>query len=416
MSGVDGLQCYLVGGAVRDRLLGLPVKDRDWVVVGATPDDMLTRGFKQVGNDFPVFLHPHNGEEYALARVERKMGQGHGAFEFDTSASVTLEEDLSRRDLTVNAIAEASDGTLIDPFGGVDDVNARQLRHVSDAFIEDPLRVLRAARFAARFAAMNFTIDVDTIRIMSDMSASGELATLSVERVWSETERALATDAPVQFFKILRACGALAALFPEIDALFGVPQPEKWHPEIDTGVHTFMVLERASEMTDSPVVRFAALVHDLGKAATPEDQWPSHRGHEATGADLVDALCERLRAPKRYQQLARVVAAYHLHCHRAFELRAQSILKLFDNLGAFRDPQRLEAFLLACEADAKGRTGLENRDYPQSAYLQEAFAAANSIDNASIAAEGHTGAAFGEALHKARMNAVRAVKERASAG
>lgn len=401
---------------MRDRLLGLPVTDRDWVVVGATPDDMRARGFKQVGNDFPVFLHPHNGEEYALARVERKMGQGHGAFEFDTSASVTLEEDLSRRDLTVNAIAEAPDGTLVDPFGGAADIDGRQLRHVSDAFSEDPLRVLRAARFAARFASLHFTIDIDTMRIMSDMSASGELATLSVERVWSETERALATDAPVQYFRILRVCGALAALFPEVDALFGVPQPAQWHPEIDTGVHTFMVLEIATAMTTSTEVRFASLVHDLGKALTPEDEWPSHRGHEASGADLVDGLCERLRVPKRYHQLARVVAAYHLHCHRALELKAQSVIRLFDNIGAFRHPQRLDDFLLACEADARGRTGLEDRDYPQSGYLKDAFAAASSIDNARIAAEGHTGAAFGRALHNARVAAVRDVKGRAAEG
>ncbi|MEL6868814.1 MAG: multifunctional CCA addition/repair protein [Pseudomonadota bacterium] len=410
MTNLNDLDCYLVGGAVRDRLLGLPVKDRDWVVVGATPDDMLARGFKQVGNDFPVFLHPHSGEEYALARIERKTGQGHGAFAFDTSASVTLEEDLSRRDLTINAIAEREDGTLVDPYGGVADIKARVLRHVSDALIEDPLRVLRVARFAARFADLQFTIDVDTMRIMSEMAAGDELNTLSVERVWSETERALLSDTPVQYFRVLRACGALARLFPEIEALFGVPQPAQWHPEIDTGVHTFMVLEQATVLSASPEVRFAALVHDLGKAVTPVEQWPSHRGHEAAGAELVDALCERLRAPKRYWQLARNVAAYHLHCHRALELKPKSVVKLFERLGAFRDVQRLQDFLIACEADARGRTGLEQRPYPQRQYLLDAFAAAAAIDNARIAAEGHTGAAFGNALHAARLHAVAAVK------
>lgn len=391
---------------MRDRLLGLSVHERDWVVVGSTPDEMLARGFRQVGNDFPVFLHPRTQEEYALARVERKTGRGHQAFSFDTSASVTLEEDLSRRDLTVNAIAESPDGTLVDPYGGCADIERRVLRHVSDAFAEDPLRVLRAARFAARFAPLAFTIDIDTMRVMSEIAASGELETLSPERVWSETERALGGEQPAVYFQVLRACGALAALLPEMDALFGVPQSPEWHPEIDTGLHTLMAIDMAARLGADTEVRFAVAVHDLGKAITPAEHWPKHHGHERHSARLVDTLCERLRTPKRYQRLARLVAEYHTHCHRALELRPGTLLKMFDAMGAFRDADIVARFALACEADARGREGLQQRDYPQAAYLLDAFRAAQGVDNATIAAEGHEGAAFGKALRRAREAAI----------
>lgn len=391
-------------------MLDIPVRERDWVVVGSTPDDMLKRGFRQVGNDFPVFLHPRTQEEYALARVERKTGRGHQAFSFDTSASVTLEEDLSRRDLTINAIAQSPDGTLIDPYGGCTDIERRSLRHVSDAFAEDPLRVLRAARFAARFAPLGFTIDTDTMRVMSEIAASGELETLSAERVWSETERALGCEQPAVYFQVLRACGALGALLPELDALFGVPQAPQWHPEIDTGLHTLMALDMAARLGADSEVRFAVTVHDLGKALTPPEHWPRHHGHERHSARLVDGVCERLRTPKRYQRLARLVAEYHTHCHRVFELRPGTLLKMLDAMGAFRDADIVARFALACEADARGREGLQQNEYPQARFVLGAFAAASSVDNATIAAAGHEGAAFGKALRRAREAAIAGFK------
>ncbi len=395
---------------MRDRLLGLPVHERDWVVVGSTPDEMLARGFRQVGNDFPVFLHPDTQEEYALARVERKTGSGHQAFSFDTSASVTLDEDLSRRDLTVNAIAQATDGSLVDPYGGHADLDARLLRHVSAAFSEDPLRVLRAARFATRFAPLGFTIEVDTMRLMSDIVASGEMTSLSAERVWSETARALGHNTPSVYIRILRACGALAALFPELDALFGVPQSPQWHPEIDTGLHTLMAVDMAATLGASAEVRFAVLVHDLGKALTPEDLWPKHHGHERHSARLVGVLCERLRTPKRWQRLATLVAEYHTHCHRIFELRPATLLKMLDAMGAFRHPDIVAQFALACEADARGREGLAERDYPQAEYLLGALGAAQSVSNETIARQGHEGAAFGKALTREREAAIASFK------
>ncbi|MEM8546865.1 MAG: multifunctional CCA addition/repair protein [Pseudomonadota bacterium] len=407
MSVTDNLNVYLVGGAVRDRLLGLPVKDRDWVVVGATPEDMSARGFRQVGHDFPVFLHPETGEEYALARTERKTGSGHQAFAFDTTASVTLEEDLERRDFTINAIAETSDGQLVDPYGGRQDLDDRVLRHISPAFSEDPLRVLRAARFAARFAAEGLTIAPETLQLLANMVATGELNDLTAERVWQETERALGTDHPTIYLQVLRACGALAVLFPEIERLFGVPQPEQWHPEIDTGVHTFMVLTQAARLSQDVTVRFAALTHDLGKADTPPAEWPSHKGHERASVARVRALCERLRTPKRFERLASAVAEYHGHVHKALELQPKTLLKVLDAVGAFRDAEQLTRFLLACEADARGRPGFEARAYPQRALVEAAFAAAASVANAEIAAEGHTGAAFGEALRLKRIAAIK---------
>ena len=405
-----GLEVYLVGGAVRDRLLGRDVHERDWVVVGATPDDLTSRGFRQVGNDFPVFLHPDTGEEYALARTERKTAPGHGGFAFDTSAAVTLEEDLERRDLTVNAMAERPDGSLVDPYGGRDDLEQRLLRHVSDAFSEDPLRVLRVARFATRLAPLGFDIDVSTMRLMAEVAASGELETLSPERVWSETQHALACAQPSVYVKVLRACGALAVLFPEVDALFGVPQVREWHPEVDTGLHTLMVIDAAAAMGAGTEVVFAALVHDLGKATTPKEAWPKHHGHEKRSVKLVARLCERLRVPKRWQRLAEHVAEYHTHCHRAFELRPGTVVKLFESVGAFRDAEALERLLVACEADARGREGLADRDYPQADYLRGAYAAAAAVDTAMIAADGHEGKAFGEALRRARTAAVAGYK------
>lgn len=391
---------------MRDRLLGLDVHERDWVVVGSTPDEMLARGFRQVGQDFPVFLHPHSGEEYALARVERKTGQGYQGFSFDTGASVTLEEDLLRRDLTINAIAEDRDGHLIDPYGGVGDIEQRRIRHVSPAFAEDPLRVLRVARFTARFAPLGFQIEPATMQLMAEIVAAGELPLLAAERVWSETERALRSSKPSVYFQVLRACGALAVLFPEVEALFGVPQPERWHPEVDTGLHTLMVIDQAARLSDDTRVRYAALTHDLGKAVTPADKLPSHPGHERHSARLADAMGQRLRVPKAYSRLARHVAEYHTHCHRAFELKASTLLKTLEAMSGFRDPQAVEAFTMACEADARGRTGLEDAPYPQAAFVRGALEAALQVDNARIAAEGHTGKAFGEALRRARIAAI----------
>ncbi len=411
MSVLDDLNVYLVGGAVRDALLELPVVEHDWVVVGATPDNMLARGFKQVGNDFPVFLHPKTGEEYALARTERKTGVGHQAFAFDTSASVTLEEDLTRRDLTINAIAQTPDGKLVDPCGGKDDLEARVLRHIGPAFSEDPLRVLRVARFAARLAPLGFTLAPETENLMREISQSGELKSLSPERVWSELSRALMSSKPSVFIETLRTCGALKVLLPEIDALFGVPQPEQWHPEIDSGLHTLLAIDYAADQGFSGPVRFAVLLHDLGKAETPAELLPKHHGHEASSARLAAQVGERLRAPKQWIALATNVARFHLHAHTALVLRPQTLLKLLTELGALRDAGHLERFLEACIADARGRTGLENRDYPQADFLRGALAAANDVDTAEIAKTGVTGAAFGEALRAARIQKLRAYRQ-----
>ena len=377
---------YLVGGALRDEILEQPVADRDWVVVGATPKDMQEMGYRQVGKDFPVYLHPETQEEYALARTERKVAAGHQGFKFDASCSVTLEEDLLRRDLTINAIAKDSDGNLIDPYGGIIDIEMRVLRHVSPAFAEDPLRVLRVARFSAKLKPLGFSIADETLTLMTDITASGELETLSVERIWSEFQRALSYPHPQPFIYTLRHCGALQVLLPEINAMYGVPQNADHHPEIDCGVHNEMVLKQICSTSDDPVTRFAALCHDLGKATTPADILPAHHGHEERGAVITDTLAKRLRLPNDYRQLAVLVARYHSHCHRALELKATSILKLLSNLDAFRRPERFELYLQVCEADARGRRGLENRDYPQSNYLREALLAAENIDTATIAA------------------------------
>jgi len=371
------MRIYLVGGAVRDELLGLPPRERDWVVVGARPEELLAQGFKPVGKDFPVFLHPQTGEEYALARTERKTAPGYRGFETLFSPDVTLEQDLERRDLTINAIAQDPDsGTLIDPFGGQRDLRERSLRHVSPAFVEDPVRVLRVARFAARLAPLGFNVAPATLAVMREIAARGELDALVSERVWQETQRALEMPAPARFFEVLRDANALPVIFPELHALFGVPQPERWHPEIDSGVHTLMVLDQAAKLSQDPVVRFAALTHDLGKGTTPPEEWPRHIAHEQRGAALVEKLCDRLRIPNAYRELAVLVARYHLEAHRVAELRAGTLLDMLERLDAFRRPERFEQFVLACEADARGRRGLENRDYPQADHLRRARVAA----------------------------------------
>lgn len=374
------MQIYLVGGAIRDRLLGFDNADRDWVVVGATPQEMLDQGYTPVGRDFPVFLHPRTKEEYALARTERKTGPGYTGFAFNAAPGVSLEEDLLRRDLTLNAIAQDSNGRLIDPHGGVRDIEQRVLRHVSPAFTEDPLRVLRVARFAARFASLGFTVADETMALMRRLSASGELQHLVAERVWQETEKALCSPAPQVYFRTLRDCGALKVILPELDRLFGIPQPPQHHPEIDTGVHVLMCLEQAARMSEDPVVRFATLLHDLGKGVTPKEKWPHHYGHETLGLPLIRDVCERLRVPKRYAALARLVCEYHTHCHRAAELKPASLLRVLEALDAFRRPQQLAQFLPACEADSRGRTGFEERPYPQADILRQAAAAARAVD------------------------------------
>ncbi len=405
------MRIYLVGGAVRDELLGLPVRERDWVVVGATPEQMTARGYRPVGKDFPVFLHPHTAEEYALARTERKTGPGYHGFSTRFSPDVTLEEDLGRRDLTLNAIAKDPDsGELIDPHGGRKDLEARILRHVSPAFVEDPLRVLRVARFAARFDSLGFRLADETAALLRQMSVGGELGTLVAERVWQETLKALTTQAPARYFQVLRDTGALAVVFPEIDALFGVPQPAAWHPEIDTGVHVLMVLEKAAALSTDPVVRFAALTHDLGKGQTPADQWPRHVGHEVRSVACVDTLCDRLKVPNEYRELAKHVARHHGVVHSAQQLRAGTLLDLLETLDAFRRPERFESFLLACMADMRGRTGFEQRPYPQADYLRSvrSTAAAVTLDRSLFA--GLTGAEIGERVRRARLAAIEAVK------
>lgn len=398
------MDIYLVGGAVRDKLLGLPVKDRDWVVVGATPEAMTALGYKIVGADFPVFLHPQTKEEYALARTERKSGQGYKGFTVYAGPDVTLEQDLARRDLTINAMAEDASGRLIDLFDGAADLKRGILRHVAPAFAEDPLRVLRVARFAARFG---YPVAHETQLLMRALVEAGEMETLVAERVWAELERALGEKQPVRFFEVLRECGALQRLLPELDALFGVPQPPEHHPEIDTGVHTFMVLSQATRLSPEPQVRFAALLHDLGKGTTPASEWPKHIAHEERGIALVRNICNRLRVPNEYRDLAVLAARYHTHCHRAAQLRDDTLLETLEALDAFRRPERVEAFVLACEADARGRTGYEDRPYPQADIFRRAFAAARAVDTAAIAA-GRSGPEIGAMIRTARIAAVHA--------
>lgn len=400
------MQVYLVGGAVRDGLLGLNVKERDWVVVGSTREELLRLQYREVGRDFPVFLHPESHEEYALARLERKTGPGYRGFTVEFGPAVTLEEDLARRDLTINAIAQAGDGTLIDPHGGRQDLEARLLRHVSPAFVEDPVRVLRVARFAARFAPLGFKVAPATLALMRAMVERGEVNALVAERVWQETDKALRESAAGEFFRVLRACGALQIIYPELDALYGVPQPPQWHPEIDTGVHTLMVLDQAVRMSTDPKVRFAALIHDLGKGTTPPAEWPSHRGHEERSVRLIDALCERLRVPGDYRDLSIIVARYHGNVHRAFELRPNTMLEMLEKTDAFRRPERFAQALLACEADSRGRLGLENNDYPQRTYLQAVRDAAALIKPSAEDIALKDGAKIATRLHAARLNAI----------
>jgi tRNA nucleotidyltransferase (CCA-adding enzyme) len=405
---MPAMRIYEVGGAVRDALLGLPVEERDWVVVGASAEELEAKGFRRVGKDFPVFLHPRTGEEYALARTERKTAPGYTGFAFDAAPTVTLEEDLERRDLTINAIARAEDGTLVDPWGGRADLDARVLRHVSPAFGEDPLRVLRVARFAARFAPLGFTIAAETLALMKEIVAAGEMEALKPERVWQETAKALATERPDVFVATLRESHALARVFPEVDGLFGVPQPERWHPEIDTGVHTLMALELAAKLSASAEVRFAVLTHDLGKAATPKELLPKHYGHEQRSEERLEALCARLRVPNRFRDLALLVARHHGTVHKAHELKPQTVLRVIAAADGLRQPARFEQMLLACEADARGRKGLEGRPYPQADRFRAALRAAKGVDAAQVRADcGLEGSALGEALHRERLAAVK---------
>lgn len=405
------MQIYLVGGAVRDQLLGKPVADRDYVVVGATPEEMRRLGYRPVGKDFPVFLHPHSGEEYALARTERKTGRGYRGFAFHTDASVTLEQDLERRDLTINAMAADAQGTIVDPYGGRRDLAERVLRHVSPAFVEDPVRVLRVARFAARYASLGFRIADETLALMRSMVADGEIDHLVPERVWAETRRALAEPTPSAFLRALRACGALRAVFPEVDALYGVPQRAEFHPEIDTGVHVELVLGMAARLAPGDdLVGWCALTHDLGKALTPAHELPRHLRHEHNGVAPLRALCARLKVPAEHAALAELVCRHHLEAHRAFELRASTVLELLEKLDAFRRPERLQSFLLACEADKRGRLGHADSAYPQADYLRAARAAAAAISAATFVAQGLSGTAIGAAMRQARVNAIEGVK------
>ena len=401
------MKIYLVGGAVRDKLLNIEVKEKDWVVVGASRQTMLDLNYKQVGKDFPVFLHPKTHEEYALARTERKTAAGYHGFDFVAGKEVTLEQDLLRRDLTINAIAEDDNGKIIDPYNGCIDINNKVLRHISTAFLEDPVRVLRTARFAARFAHLGFTVATETISLMKTMVDSGEVNALVAERVWQELTKALSEKTPSIFFKVLRECGALAVIFPEINNLFGVPQPEKWHPEIDTGIHTMMVLDQATALSNAPEVRFAVLTHDLGKATTPIHILPSHYGHEERGAKLTKSLCKRLKAPKKYRDLAIMTAKYHTICHIIRELKPGTIIKKLAAMDAYRKPQRFEQFLIACEADSKGRTGHENSPYPQANYFRAMLKAANSVNIAELVKKGETGKQMAAAINKSRTNAIK---------
>lgn len=400
------MEKYLVGGAVRDKLLNLVSTDRDWVIVGATPEQLLARGYQQAGRDFPVFLHPITHEEYALARTERKAGSGYKGFTTYFSTDVTLEQDLQRRDLTINAIAEDAAGNIIDPWQGQRDIALRQLRHVSAAFVEDPLRVLRVARFAARFAPLGFTIAPETLALMQQISASGELQQLTRERVWQETEKALSCPTPVPYFQVLRDCGALAQLYPELDNLFGVPAPVKWHPEIDTGVHSLMTLQIACQLSDELGVRFAALFHDVGKALTPKPLWPSHPGHGPAGVPLIEALCERLKVPNACRDLAKLITEHHDLTHTIDRQPAAKIVALFDSLDAWRKPERVKQLALTSEADARGRLGFENNLYPQAQLLLGYFQLAKEVDVKAILAAGVTGQAVRDELTRQRIEVI----------
>jgi len=409
------MKAYLVGGAVRDALLGLPVREQDWVVVGAEPEDMVAAGYRPVGKDFPVFLHPQSKEEYALARTERKSGRGYHGFTFHTGAGVTLQEDLIRRDLTVNAMARDQDGVLVDPYGGQRDLQARVLRHVSPAFAEDPVRILRVARFAARFAPLGFTVADETMDLMRQMVHNGEADHLVSERVWKETERALSGDGrgesgyrPSVYFQVLHGCGALQRVMPELAAQSGVPQRAEYHPEVDTLVHTLMAVDVAARQDFPLQVRVAALLHDLGKAATPRQEWPSHRMHDARGLPLVEQFCARLRVPNAQRDLALAVTRDHLLVHRVAELRPGTLLELLERLGAFKRGEFFEQALDACLCDARGRLGYENSDYPSVAYLRAARDAAAAIQAEAVVKDGFAGVAVGEELRRRRTQSLQA--------
>ncbi len=399
---------YLVGGAVRDALLGLPVGERDWVLTGATPEQLLAQGYRQVGASFPVFLHPRDGEEYALARTERKAGHGYHGFTVDFHPGVTIEQDLERRDLTINAMARDSDGNLVDPYGGQRDLEARWLRHVSPAFAEDPLRVLRVARFAARFADLGFRVHPGTLDLMREITSSGELEHLVPERAWSEIRRAMESARPSLFVSVLRECGALQALLPEVEALYGVPQPDKHHPEVDCGVHLELALDMAASIGSSAAAVFAVLLHDLGKGLTPADELPKHHGHERAGLPLVDAVCERYRVPTAVHRLARQVCAEHLRCHRVLEARPARVMQLLERIDAIRNPS-IGDFVQACEADYRGRKGFEERDYRQGEHLGACLDAALSVQARDLDLAGVSGPEIGEKLRLARIAAIEQV-------
>ena len=419
ISTIAELDVYLVGGAVRDQLLNRAVKDHDYLVVGASVKQMLSLGFNQVGKDFPVFLHPKTKDEYALARTERKQGQGYTGFVCYAEPDVTIEQDLLRRDLTVNAMAKNRDGKIIDPYHGQQDLENRVLRHVSDAFTEDPLRVLRVARFAARYHHYGFTIAPETLELMTKISESGELLTLSAERVWQEMQRSLSEGGvdqgnPEVFFRVLRQCKALKALWPDLDALWGVPNPAQWHPEICSGAHTMMVLQQAVLLTanndNKTAIRFAALCHDLGKGLTASEHWPSHRGHEKAGLPLVEKIAKQLKIPIHYKQLALKVCEHHLHCHKAFQLKPSTLLRIFNQLDVWRKPQEFDDFIIACKSDFLGRLGFEDRPYPQEQYLKDAMLAASKINAKAFVEQGLTGLAIKEAIVKARLHAIEKIK------
>lgn len=400
------MKIYLVGGAVRDELLGCPVKERDWVVVGATEEQLVKQGFTPVGKDFPVFLHPETKEEYALARTERKTAPGYSGFVCHAAPDVTLEEDLARRDLTINAIAKDPDGHITDPFGGKADLEQRILRHVSPAFVEDPVRILRLARFAARFHHFGFRVAEETETLMRQMVQDGEVDHLVPERVWKELSRALLEPHPGVFIETLRSCGALARILPELERLFGIPQPPQHHPEVDTGLHTLLSLQQAAHLSNELRGRFATLMHDLGKAETPASLLPKHHGHEKRSLALIKTLCARLAVPKDCRDLALAVAEFHTHCHRVTELKAATLVKTLERLDAFRRPERFKEFLLCCEADARGRTGLEQRPYPQAEYFAQALARCQEVSVADLMEQGYSGPQLGQKLHQARISAV----------
>lgn len=420
ITNIPELDVYLVGGAVRDQLLNRKIKDHDYLVVGATVKQMLNLGFTQVGKDFPVFLHPQTKQEYALARTEKKQGQGYTGFSCYAEPDVTIEQDLLRRDLTVNAMAKSNTGEIIDPYQGQQDLENRVLRHVSDAFIEDPLRVLRVARFAARYHSYGFTIASETLGLMTTISESGELLALSAERLWQEIERSLSEDDiehsnPEVFFEVLHQCKALKSIWPELDILWGVPNPAQWHPEICSGIHTMMVLKQAvlltKNNTNKTAIRFAALCHDLGKGLTASEEWPSHRGHEKAGLPLVEKIAKQLKVPNYCKQLALKVCEHHLHCHKAFQLKPSTLLRIFNQLDVWRKPHEFDDFLLACKSDFLGRLGFENRDYPQEHYLKDAMLSASSISAKVFVEQGLKGLAIKEAMANARLNAIKKVKE-----